>query len=1265
MGRQMQHSPTLDFKSGPVIGLVLWLALLSSIWLVVPVSGEEVVSGVEFFENRIRPQLVENCYECHSARAKKVKGGLRLDTREDLLKGGDSGVVVIPGDPDKSLLVQAVRHLDKKTAMPRTQDGVRKLPEGVIADLIRWIQIGAPYPTAEFDQARSSVSSHWSFQPVRSPPEPTVRNNTWPENSIDRFILAKIERAGLQPAAPADRRMLIRRATFDLTGLPPRPEEVDDFLSDTSTNAFARVVERLLNSPHYGEQWGRHWLDVARYADTAGDTADYPVPVAWRYRNYVIDAFNADKPYDEFIREQIAGDILAKQGSRERYAERVTATGYLAVSRRFGFDSENYHHLTIQDTIDTMGQSVLGLSLGCARCHNHKFDPISSSEYYGLYGIFESTRYSFPGSEQKSKVRGLVPLVPVEESQPKWRAFEARFAAYGVNPGAVLRSLDDLDGDFELQHIASGGSKGVLVPPWFYEGPLSVTQEAQSPFKNLHPYGGVGINVAGGTNEYQVRQALHPARTHGLLYINIDFRVATNATVATGRHRFWIGAQEDSPAAELFISSASLLLPGPDRCEIPLPKPGQWNNLQLTLDLNNRVFSGTVGVPGQVVVFTNRPFAKTWPGIIDFMAIDSGRRSQDHLPGVDLDNMGVQEETIPPVATVLPSTVAEQTSKLTELTAQLQILTGIDGDFEFQTDGMSPVKPWHPGPNSVVRISTNSQSPFCNLYPSGRLGIHLPETDGYNGFGQTLTNLWKTNVTERLYLGFDVRSMAGKIARTGTWRFHAGHGSASTAVELGFSENSFYRRSLDVRDLICSLHSGEWYQVQLILNLKTRSYDGTIATRSERTEFSGQFASGWDGSIDYIFIDSGGHLPGTKPALDADNFICGERPLPSLEAPPVTHLQNLKQIGEVRNQITVLKADADKRRRELDALLAEGPVDLAYGVSEGTPHNARIQLRGDPDKPGPEVPRGFLKALGGSILPSNATGSGRLELADWLTRPENPLTARVMVNRIWQYHFGQGLVKTPNDFGVRGQPPTDPELLDHLATIFIKNKWSIKAMHRTIMLSATYQQDSKHDAEAGRVDHPHGDLYWQFTRRRLGAEELRDSILFVSGDLDTSPGRGHPFPPATSWGYTQHGPFSAVYDHRQRSVYLMTQRLKRHPFLALFDGADPNASTPDRRVTTVPTQALYFLNDPFVHAQSEKFASLLTRSGSENASRIAAAYRLAFGRSPSDSEKADAINFLETYRAEFSAKQKEEADSIALAAFARVLFGNNEFVYID
>lgn len=1253
---------------------------------------------VEFFEQRIRPTLANECYECHGA--KKQKGGLRLDSRGGLLKGGESGPALIAGDAKSSLFIKAIKHEIDDAQMPKDRP---KLADSVIAHFVTWVNRGAPDPR---DQPPTAITPNdvtldaktkvrkewWSRKPVQNPSVPEVKNTAWPSTSIDRFILAKLEKRGVQPTAPADKRTLIRRATFDLTGLPPTPEEIDAFTADRSTNAFAKVVERLLSSPHYGERWGRHWLDIVRYADTAGDTADYPVGLAWRYRNYVIDAFNGDKPYDVFLREQIAGDILAEQGPRQRYAEQVTATGFLAISRRFGFDSENYQHLTIQDTLDTLGQTVLGLSVGCARCHDHKFDPVTMKEYYSLYGIFASSRYAFPGSEQKSKMRAMVPLVPPEESRPKWRAYDQQVAALSDKiarqkqpvPSAVFRSLHDSDGDFEIQKDAAGGSYGVIVPPWLTEGKISVTTAAQSPFKNLYPLGKFGANMAGGDTEYRLAQSLYPRRTRDtcrVLHVNLDFRIALPDAGTQGLHRFWIGDRKDSPAIELLVSAEAIFTrSGKQNERLAELKPNQWHNLQLTLDLESRTFSGRVGQPETTTVFSNQPFATGWSGAIDYVALDSRARVGAALPVLEMDNFGAQPEPIAPVSTTLPGlAVPPGQPDLVALDAELQKLIGLDGGFEWQVDGTLPAKPWNAGPNSVVKVSAAAQSPYRNIFSGGKLGVQMPNRGEYDGLGLTLAHKWSATSNDVLYVAFDFRCGDQKAGGDGSWRYYIGHGSGSSAaVELHFNGSDFFTRSGVTHDPVAKLRPGEWHQVQLTLNLKEKAYTGILATPTGSTRFAGTFATGWDGTIDYTLIDSYGHRPGVRPEIDADNFAIREVPFPPLNAPALAeteaeHTSRRTRVADLQQQLAVLYGEVAKDTRELKALLVDGPCDMTYGVVEGTPQNARLQFRGEPDRLGEETPRGFIKALGGGSLPPDTKGSGRLELAEWLTRADNPLTARVMVNRLWQYHFGRGLVATPNDFGVRGIAPTHPELLDHLATRFMQGGWSIKAMHRLIMLSATYQQAGLYSAgntlSSIANGKPNSDAlttdYAVFERRRLSAEEIRDSILAISGELDQTPGRSHPFPSPVTSAYSQHGPFSAVYDNNQRSIYLMIQRIKRHPFLALFDGPDPNATTADRRTTTVPTQALYFLNSSFVHEKAEKCASRLRTSCPNDGQQVELAWRLTTGRSPTELERVEAAEFLTAYRTELIAAGQTDAQSAALAAYVRSLFGCNEFLHLD
>jgi hypothetical protein len=756
------------------------------------------------FENRVRPVLKARCIKCHGAA--KQESGLRLDSKSMAIKGGDRGPAIVPGDPERSLLVQACRR-NGELKMPPDEP----LRPEEMAGLVEWIRHGAPWPA---ESVRSSTRGgpitaqerqFWSFQPLVHTLPPDVGDRSWPRTAIDRFILDRLDTERLTPVGPADKRTLIRRATFDLTGLPPIPDDVDAFVADGSPVAFDRVVNRLLASPAYGERWGRHWLDVVRYADTAGETADFPVREAYRYRNYVLASFDADKPYDRFLREQIAGDLYANEAPPEQHAELVTATGFIAISRRFGFDSENYQHLTIQDTIDTLGQTVLGLSLGCARCHDHKYDPVSSADYYALYGIFDSTRYAFPGSEQSKRPRDFV------------SAFAAR--------------------------------------------------DAQ-----------------------RVKHA--------------------------------------------------------------------------------------------------------------------------------------------------------QGAKLSALAARFE-----------------PAK----------------------------------------------------------------------------------------------------------------------------------------------------------------------KQPGTA--------------------------------GNAFRELTAQKAQVETREAS----------PMLYAVAEGESRNSRIQLRGEPTRLGPEVPRRFLEILGGDPLPTGDKGSGRRQLADWLTsRRAASLAARVMVNRLWQHHFGNGLVRTENDFGARGARPTHPELLDFLAARFIESGWSIKTLHRLIMHSQTYQLASEADVAAVKRD-PDDKWLSHFRRRRLDAEEIRDSLLWLGNNLDRSVGGPHPFPPVETWGFTQHAPFSAVYDTNCRSVYLMTQRIKRHPFLALFDGADTNVSVAHRDATTVPTQSLFLMNDPFLHTQSSLFARRLIAAGSAERQRTACAFQWVLGRPPESAEEQRSAAFLASYRRELAAsgRSADEIPRLAWAAFARTLFARNEFLFVD
>ena len=1042
--------------------LVFSLALLSQRTL----CAQSPENLDQLFENSIRPVLIERCFGCHGDPQAKLSGGLRVDSRAALVAGGDSGAAIDVNKPAGSLLLQAIARSEGIAPMPPNND--RALRPDQVAAFKKWIAAGAPWPekTAKFESQQ-----HWAFKPLAK---------REPELDIDHWIRKKQTAVDAAMAPRADKRTLIRRATFDLTGLPPTYQQVADFARDDSPQAYERLIDRLLDSPAYGERWGRHWLDVVRYADTAGETADYPVPNAWRYRNYVIEAFQQDKPYDQFLREQIAGDILAEHESTPAgYASKVTATGYLAISRRFGFDSENYHHLTIQDTLDTLGQSVLGLSIGCARCHDHKFDPISMQDYYGLYGIFDSSRYAFPGSEQKQKVRSMMPLIPAREALVSWRKFDERIGAVRQKlernsqptTPAVLRMLNDMDGDFELQAPAAGGSNGVLVPPWLAEGPVAVSSGAQSPFRNIYGPGKAGIRIEASDSStcYRVSQAIYPQRTptrDPRIVVNLDFRVTASTETTTGTHHLWLGGYPTSPAITLDISRNQLRTSnmGTDAAQSKALEfePGKWVNVQLDIDLVNRKVDLRMGEPGTELCVQDIALMQNWNGSIDLLVLGSNPDfSNGPRPAIEFDNLAISDASVPE-STNSRDTTNSATVDMATITQQLSELVGTDSDFELQTLDSPPSAPWNAGPNSVVKLMERAQSPGRSLFPAGSLGVHMPNRGQYDGFGSGLPTAWKAETQETLQASFDFRCADASAGGNGSWRFYIGHGPGnSAAVELFFNDQQLFARSADARPAVGALKVGQWYQVELELNLKTRKSSGRVHTLDgdpHSFEWQSEFATGWDGTIDHTFIDSYGHIGGVRPALDVDNYIVDanvgqspvglsrrDRPAEAPNSTPPTNSNKQHQVTRLRHQLTTLKESLKSDAETLQRDLTSGPFELAYAVAEGTPHDVAIQLRGEPTQPGAVVPRGFVKVLGGQPLPTDAPGSGRLQLAQWLTHDVAHLTARVMVNRIWQYHFGRGLVPTPNDFGVRGVAPTHPELLDQLASDFIRSGWSIKS----------------------------------------------------------------------------------------------------------------------------------------------------------------------------------------------------------------------------
>jgi hypothetical protein len=943
-----------------------------------------------FFEKQVRPLLVKRCFECHGGA--KSSGGLSLGSAAGWQKGGDSGPAIVPGKPEESLLIAAINY--RSLEMPPVDKG-GKLPDDEIAVLTKWVAMRAPDPRTGGEaiggMTREEANIWWAFQPL--PVTGAVADLKSGVQHIDRLLQTEIDRQGLSIAAPADRRTFVRRITYDLTGLPPTPADVKAFLADQSPEAVATLIDRLLDSPQYGVQWGRHWLDIVRYADTAGENTDRPLPHAWRYRNWVIDAFNRDLPFDQFVTMQIAGDKQSLDFPQR--TDGIIATGYLAISRRFGHDIDKDMYLTYEDVIDNLGKNFLGLALGCARCHDHKYDPVSSEDYYALYGIFESTRFAFPGCEPKGQPRDLVPLIDPAEMDAMQADYQQKLAKYEELAGAAQRDVQ------RLKQLAADSS-----------------------------------------------------------------RTLAEATVEEGQ-------------------SVSMLAAGQDRLMYIAMRKGEV--LQLTVLPNANHGADTTRVELEITAQkADRPRVWNPELLVDRFVTGGPAIEQDGAIWCLLD-------------------VAEGPQFLHEKKEQINGKLGLNG--------------WAIGdtPSSIVNANMNALEVWTRLPPRA-------------------------------------------------FFVHPGH-QRSVAVAWICPEDGAYR----VRGTVTDAHPA--------------GLDG-VSFRLEHIA-SSDFGTG---------------------LVKLGSVAATQRPQPP--EPPA--------------------------------------IPVAYAVIDGEPKNARFQDRGDPEKPSAEIPRRWLSVFGGAEVPTGA-GSGRRELSQWIS--VHPLTARVMANRIWEWHFGRGLVPSSNDFGSRGERATHPELLDWLAAQFVESGYSVKFMHRLILQTAAYHRAS----EAMSAADPENRWLAHFRRRRLTAEEIRDSLLAVSGQLDLTPGEAHPFPPEKTWSFTQHAPFNAVYETNRRSAYLMVQRQRRHPFLAIFDGADPNASTPARQTTTVPTQALYFINDPFFHAQAAAFAQLML-SLPEDEVRLTQMYHRLFERDPSTDERERMQRFLGSYPSEMAEKW---------SALARVLMASNEFLHVD
>ena len=927
----------------------------------------------EFFEKRIRPVLAERCYECHSATSKKLKANLRLDSRDGMLKGGESGQpVIVPGDAARSRLIEALRQTNPDLQMPPRTSG-KKLRDDQIADFVAWVNAGAlapkGSPKSKVQSPKSAAAKpHWAFTAPKEQAVPKVKETRWPLTPVDNFILAKLESNGLKPSPPADKFALLRRATYDLTGLPPTPAEVDTFLKDTAADAYPRLVERLLASPRYGERWGRHWLDVARYSDTKGYVYAREERFwvhAHAYRDWVIRAFNDDLPYDRFLLLQIAADqvvekfnVPSSQFPVEPAPADLAAMGFLTLNRRF----LGVTHDIVDDRIDVVTRGALGLTVACARCHDHKYDPIPTRDYYSLYGVF------------RSNTEEALPIASAPERTETYAVFEKELKTRVDKFNTTLAAHRDL----------------------------------------------AARRVRARAGDYLVAQLeLQKYPEEGFDQVLTDKDIIPTFVRHWQTYLFHTGKQFD-------------------------PVWAPWHTFAA---LAENEF--TAKAPGALAKLLASSRAKLNPRVASAFA--------------------------PPPASMRD--VAERYGKL---------LADVNNEWLA----------------ALAAGKTNRPPPPAALADA----------------------------------------------------------SAEALRQILYAADS----------------------------------------------------------------------PAVVPA---DGIVDTEMFFTSGECDALWKLQG-----------------------EVDRHLIRTPVSPDYAVflADREPKmNPRVFKRGNPAQKAEEVPRQFLEVIAGPKRQPFQHGSGRLELAQAIISPDNPLTARVMVNRIWLHHFGAGLVTTPSDFGRRAEPPSHPELLDWLARRFVAGKWSVKAMHRVLMLSATYQQEgeysvfsvqssvgedlsklgtlpkpskanTEHLSRRARELDPANRLLSCMNRHRLEFEELRDSLLAVAGDLDPRMG-GKPT-----------DMFAAA--NQRRSVYGLVDRQFLPSVFRVFDFANPDLHIPQRHDTTVAQQALFFLNSPFV---AERAKSLLQRpevaAASAPREKLRQIYRAVYLRDPSASHLDAALNFVRAAEADVAA----------------------------
>lgn len=1105
--------------------------------LLIPAAGLCGDEPEHVFERRIRPLLIAHCGDCHGPDVQEAD--LRLDARHSARVRGADRAIIVPGRAADSELIRRITADDPDRLMP---PGGPALPADAVALLKQWIDAGAEWPETEYDRAAAvdPRRDHWSFQPLQTvePPRTTADGTPFPEtlSPIDRFVQFRLAEQGLPPAPRADRITRLRRLHLNMLGLPPTPEELDDFLADTRPDAFARRIDRVLASPRYGERWAQHWLDVVRYADTHGFEVNTPRENAWPYRDYVIRAFNDDTPWDAFIRQQLAGDVLGEDA----------ATGFLVAAAvllpgQIGKD-EASRRLARQDELDEIvvgtSSAFLGLTIGCARCHDHKFDPVSQRDYYALQAFFAGVRYGDRPIRDASHERRLQ---EAEELDAPIRQLAETIRAYRPTafPGRTL-ILDEQDERFVT----------VLRPP---NGQGTNPEGTQRGDRDDPGTEDRLPNLSGGQYTWWPSQP-------GVDVLTWDPQVS-------GRFRLWLswgvhGSGVHTRDARYLLDDDGDLATRNDQRE--LARIDQYY---------------PAGIDEGETEKTPR-----WSGLFDAGVISLQPSSRLVLRCGDTGT-GITADVI-----VLQETSADEDSP-----RELPLLRE-------PVDPALTVERFPPVPARFVRMT------ILETVDDNR---HEPCLDELEIFGpvEPQRNLARADDGA-------VATSSGNYADIGRHRLaHLNDGRYG-------NEHSW----------ISATRGGGWACIELPqtfeINRIAWARDRT-GTYRDRLPVRYRFDVSTDGMHWTRVADHSDRMPPGTPG-DPDEVLLRNRP------PDAPH--------DLPEQLAELQRLRDRQEQ------LRTPRQV-YGGVFGTPDETRLLRRGDPEQPGPELePRVPELFAANPPSPPVTDEERRRYLADWIASPDNPLTARVAVNRIWLHQFGQGLVSTPGDFGLNGARPSHPRLLDWLAGEFIRSGWSVKHVQRLILNSQAWQQNNRITDDGLRLDADNRWL-WRFASRRLEAEAVRDSLLAVSGELNLATGgpgfdffrtRGglNGFPPVTEFGPPQF----------RRMIYAHKVRMEPVPVFGAFDCPDAGQPTARRNRSTTAIQALNLFNSDFVIRRAEALARRVTEeTGPAPGDRIRRAFRLTLGREPESGELSAAESLVNDH---------------GLMTVCRALLNSNEFLYL-